>query len=661
MSPINMLSWWQWLIMAAIPPLIIMLYFLKLRRMPIEVPSTYLWKKTIEDLHVNSIWQRLRKNLLLFLQLLIVLCLVLACLRPGYRGEETLGSRSIFMIDNSGSMQATDVDDSRLANAKTQALRMIDALKGGDVGMVIAFSDRADVRQGFTSDKKKLRSAIDSIVATNRTTDLNEALRAAAGLANPGRTSQIADINDIQVAEALPATLYILSDGGFGPPQIDLGNLSAEYIAIGTQTPQNVGILAFTAERNTEKDGRIEAFARVQNFGSETQNFTATLKLDNELADATDVSIPAGESSGISFEVNQIAEGQLTLELELSDDFALDNRAFAGLDPPRQLEVVLVTDGNMALEAALATEQAQALATLRIIAPASLQTPEVQQLAAAGQIDMFIYDQCAPEKMPNANTLFIGSVPSNSDWKAKPASGPLFIIDTNRSHPILQYVDMGTVRIVEGQALELPPGGTELLRTETGILMAVAPRDAYQDAVLAMPLAKQTSQGVVPNTDWPIRRSFPVFIFNALEYLGGAVSTASAKTIKPGQPAVLNLANRYEKVRVTGPAGRSQTMERAGQPNLIYTQTDDLGFYQTKPAESGTGGDRLLQLFSVNLFSEQESNLATAPEVSIGAVTVAANQVQKDIVRIEFWRWLLAVALIVLSVEWFLYTRRVAV
>ena len=69
----NMLSWWQWLILAAVPPAIVALYFLKLKRRPVEVPSTYLWHKSIEDLHVNSIWQRLRRNLLLWLQLLVVL------------------------------------------------------------------------------------------------------------------------------------------------------------------------------------------------------------------------------------------------------------------------------------------------------------------------------------------------------------------------------------------------------------------------------------------------------------------------------------------------------------------------------------------------------------------------------------------------------------
>ena len=60
-----MLSWWQWALLAAVPPAIVLLYFLKLQpHSRCEVPSTYLWRKSIEDLHVNSIWQRLRPSLL---------------------------------------------------------------------------------------------------------------------------------------------------------------------------------------------------------------------------------------------------------------------------------------------------------------------------------------------------------------------------------------------------------------------------------------------------------------------------------------------------------------------------------------------------------------------------------------------------------------------
>ena len=74
------LAVWQWLLLFSIPPLVVLLYFLKLKRQPLEIPSTYLWHRTIEDLHVNSLWQKMRQSLLLFLQLLFVLLLILAVL-----------------------------------------------------------------------------------------------------------------------------------------------------------------------------------------------------------------------------------------------------------------------------------------------------------------------------------------------------------------------------------------------------------------------------------------------------------------------------------------------------------------------------------------------------------------------------------------------------
>ena len=71
----SMLKPWQWAVMATIPPAIISLYFLKLRRHPLEVPSTYLWHRTIEDLHVNTIWQRAAAKP----ALIPAVCWLLAC------------------------------------------------------------------------------------------------------------------------------------------------------------------------------------------------------------------------------------------------------------------------------------------------------------------------------------------------------------------------------------------------------------------------------------------------------------------------------------------------------------------------------------------------------------------------------------------------------
>lgn len=658
MNLIPMLAWWQWLVMAAVPPLIIMLYFLKLRRQPVQVPSTFLWKRAVEDLHVNSIWQRLRKNLLLLLQLIAVALLILACLRPGVSGTSTMGARSIFLIDNSASMQATDVEGSRMRQAKDKVLDMIDSLGNKDAAMVIAFSNVADVRQGFSSDRRRLREAVEGIQPTNRTTDLNEALRAAAGLANPGRTSQLEDLGDIQVADAMPATLYVVSDGGFVQPQFQLGNLSPEFIPIGSDNINNVAILAFTAERNLEKPEQVEAFARIRNFGSKPITVTASLTLNDQLVDASEVKLDAEAENGATFQLKDVTEGRLKIELETSDDFAIDNIAYAGLDPPRQLQVVLVTAGNTPLETALATSQAQAVATISTVSPDALSTPEVQQMADSGKVDLFIYDRCAPAKLPAANTLFFGATPAGEAWKATPPVGPVFVIDINRAHPIMQYVDLGSVQIVEASTLTVPSGATQLIRSDQGVLMAVAPRGAFQDAVLGMGLVRPADDGNgdAPNTDWPIRRSFPVFLLNCLEFLGGAVSTSGSKTVQPGEPAVLSLASRFEKVRVVEPGKKEQELDRSGTPQLIYNRTEDFGFYRVQP----TDADRTLQLFTVNLFSERESALAIPKEIMLGEEKVVAAESQ-EVVRREYWRWLLALALVVLTVEWIMYTRRVAV
>ena len=153
MNLVNSLSLGQWLILAAVPPAIVALYFLKLRRQPVEIPSTYLWTRTIEDLHVNSLWQRLRQSLLLFLQLLVVALAMAACIRPGWRGAQLSGNRLIFLIDTSASMSATDAAPTRLAAAKQRALDMINQMKSGDVAMVITFSDVARVEQSFTDNR----------------------------------------------------------------------------------------------------------------------------------------------------------------------------------------------------------------------------------------------------------------------------------------------------------------------------------------------------------------------------------------------------------------------------------------------------------------------------------------------------------------------------
>ncbi len=41
------IPWWAGLVILLVPIFIVLLYFLKLKRKPLQVPSTFLWKKSI--------------------------------------------------------------------------------------------------------------------------------------------------------------------------------------------------------------------------------------------------------------------------------------------------------------------------------------------------------------------------------------------------------------------------------------------------------------------------------------------------------------------------------------------------------------------------------------------------------------------------------------
>jgi hypothetical protein len=115
--------WFAAAVAAVVVPALLILYFLKLRRREQVVASTLLWKRAIQDLQVNAPFRRLRRNLLLFLQLLILGAGVFALARPIIRTEVANEERVVILIDRSASMNTREGDVTRLDLAKEQAER----------------------------------------------------------------------------------------------------------------------------------------------------------------------------------------------------------------------------------------------------------------------------------------------------------------------------------------------------------------------------------------------------------------------------------------------------------------------------------------------------------------------------------------------------------
>jgi hypothetical protein len=658
MSLLPSLVGWQWAALAAVPIGIVLLYFLKLRRPSVTVPSTYLWSKTIEDLHVNSLLQRLRRSLLLFLQLLAVALAALALLRPGIRDEASVTGRKIFLLDASASMSTTDVtpDANRFERARRQIGEAIDGMRAGESAMLISFSDRADVLQSFTEDRRRLREALAGAKVSSRPTSILEALRAAEGLANPNRTSQVGDVNDVQVAEALPADLIIHSDGGFPAAQdFDLGNLKPTYVQVGGDRAENLAILAFSVDRNPEQPGQVQAFATVANLGASVAEATATLSLDGDFVDAERVSLQPGEETGVTFLLEVAQAASLRLALDVTDDLSIDDIAFAGIASPRLVDVLVVTPGNPPLDLALTTGPAAELCQVETVSPDYLKSDAFRARAEAGGmggVDWMIFDRCAPEAMPRCNTFFIGSLPPQA-WSRGEPTDRVLLVDIDRGQPIMRYLELYSLLIAEGRPLQPPPGAVDLMVAEGGPILSLAARDGYQDLVLGFEIISTDAEGQDSfNTDWHVQRSWPVFILNLLRHLAGAAEGASLASHRPGETVAVRIENPGQAVQVRLPDGQRSTSVVSSTGTAIHAQTDQLGIYEVLDE-----ADRPIERFTVNLFDRRESEVAAVPSVSLGYESVDAVAASLPRRR-EFWRWLLLCVLGVMTLEWIVYAKR---
>jgi hypothetical protein len=156
------------------------------------------------------------------------------------------------------------------------------------------------------------------------------------------------------------------------------------------------------------------------------------------------------------------------------------------------------------------------------------------------------------------------------------------------------------------------------------------------------------------NTNWPSQLSFPLFIQNAVSYLAGGARYITAENVTPGSLIRLRMPASVEEVTVTTPEKRTERVSRGRDKGFSFSGTERTGWYQVKPIGSDIGN----LPFAVNLLDARESDLTVREKMEIGNEEVV-GQTAIEPARTEFWRWLVAVALLVVVVEWAVYNRRV--
>lgn len=661
-----MAPWYVPLAAAAltVPPLVL-LYFLKLKRQRLPVASTLLWRKSIEDLRVNSPFQRLRSSLLLFLQLMILAAACLAIAEPFKEAGRQFGKAIVLLIDVSASMGAVEENgETRLAVAQREAINLIEGLRSDQRAMVIAFADRARVLAPFSYDKKALRNAVESIQQTDAAGRLTEAITLAEAHSMP-QGEGIGINQHISHAHVVLFTDGRLSDA----QQITVQRSTIELVKLGSAA-ENVGIVNLDVRRSYEQPTELTVLARVRNFGAQPAKRDVSLLIDGRLRDVRSLGelAPAGPADGISRMATggMPAEGSETvvpfdliletgahIEVRLSgkDALAADDRAFAVVMPPHPLKVLLVTPGNRFLRRLVGIMPVDAFDTWL---PGEYEEKPDSALIENGRCryDVVVFDNHSTDRLPPGNYFFFGGIPLIDSVAAGEMREDAVLLDWDDTHPILQHVAVESLNLVGWRDLTLPENAVTIIEGTNGPVLSQFWEGRNQYLVSAFSIFDESRTRL--NTDWVFKPESVAFMYDTLRFLAGSTTVGQQPPVAPGSAFSVPVAPGSKNVTVRRPDNTTETIAVSTLGTATYGRTDRIGLYTV------SNGIPHENTRAVSLLDEEESFVAPNDNFRI-----AAGDLQQvggsELARQPLWPYFLMALGGILLVEWFVYNKRVYV
>jgi hypothetical protein len=582
---------------------IILLYLLKMKRRELRVPATFLWPAKTEEIRANSLFQRLRFSWLMVLQILALTLVICALARPQTVQRGLAGKVTVLVIDASASMGATDVLPSRFDEAEKLASSAVSSAQQGDRIAIVEAGPVPRVLCALSDDPDRLRRGLGELQLYDSETDVGGAMRLAASLVGSEKSARI----------------VLLSDGVFDPiSNFAPGKASVIYQTIG-KSDHNLAIDALgTSETPT---GR-QLFCGVRNFGSAAMKGTITIYADGKAIDSDDLPVDPGGRWGKTIAAPADAK-VFEAKIQCPDDeMEADNHAVTLTSPGASLRVLLVTHGDLFLERALSLDP-------RV----TLDRTDTAPVDGAPTYDLVVFDGITETPVKARGVLTFGAAGDSSPVTVQgTANGPVF--KTSEHNDLLKGVDFSPVYIGKTEQVKAKSTSDVLAETSAGPLVVESTADQRQIYVSFEPM----------QSDFPLQVGFPIFIANALDFLGGqgdssrlAVRAGNAFSVASSKPAVL-----------TAPDNSTYKIEPTG-PSLIVRQVSRVGDYKLNV----DGQDRTIYS---TLRSDLESSIAPRATLSLGMASVKATRSPARFG--DFWRPAVLFCLLVLCAEWWLFTKR---
>jgi aerotolerance regulator-like protein/VWA domain-containing protein len=631
--------------------------------------------------------RRIQHWFLLSLRALALLLVVAAFARPFVDQSETggLGSAGprevVVLVDQSYSMDAGD----QLERARSEALRVFNDLGPLDRASLVTFSRGAQVVVRSTSDRIRLRGAVDTIAASSGVTRYGPALKVAQTI--------------LEESTLARGEVYLLSDfqrnGWSGDEGVQLppGSTVIPFSVGDDSALDNVMVTDVSLPRQSVSGReRITPTARiVRRGGTEARTVIVTLEIDGQELQTRETTLAPDAATAVTFAPFTLSRPHTTGTVRLPDDaLPADNAHHFVLSPGTSLNVLVAEGQGAARDVSLYVAGALGISddgrfNVRRRRSSSIRPVDLDGISAVFLNDIQI-DGGSAERIRTfveaGGGVFI-ALGQDGGWPASAADmlpgtvgdmedriqgrgGRLGYLDYE--HPIFEVFagarsgDFTGARFYRARRLEPADSATVLARFDDGSV-ALAELRIGRGKVLLW----TTSLDAFWN-DLALQPVYLPFVHRVAEYLGGRAESVpwfvAGQVVDLADPDALEMAGLVSSEAAglvegldqvaLGPTGESTAMPEGAGPR--YLPLEDHGFYTVR--QPGSNPDRPfvmavnVDLEESNLSRMDTDELALQIEVSPAArgagptfgETVELQRADQER-RQQLWRWLLFAAL----------------
>ena len=593
-------------------PLLIALHLLRPGRRRIVLSTTTLWQAALKDREPRVGFRHLLRNLSLLLLLASALALALALAGPQWLTRASEGADTVLVLDVSASMQTrSGIGKTRFDLALAEAAEIVDGLPRQGRMLVMTSGRRAQLRTGFEADRDALRRALARLRPGDEVGRPREALALALSLLRGREQGRI----------------IFLTDGAFDP-DADPGSPQVVFRVVGGPA-RNVAITRFDFRQELAAEDRFQVLMAVRNYTDAPVVAPASVSLDDRVLFRRSLALAARAEETLVLPFTGRARGQAIGRIEVDDDLAADNQAYAAVSTDDPLRVLLFTRGNFYLESVL-----EALPNLVLVKRDGSPADDIARLAL--DYDVVVFDGIAAPRLPPGNFLLVNTVAPGLPFSD---TGQLVRPGTLVRGPsaLMGDADLTAVRIDQARrvTIDKPVPGLQRLfwSRETDLGLALL-EDSRKLVYLGFDLAR---------SNFPLQAAFPLFFSRSLEWLrprgNGFVSTH----VEAGSTETIALPAGETRVTMRMPSGKSETLGSEGGL-LLFDATADAGIYRYAVGD-------VTRYFAVSLADARESDINNrwTPAGRLEETRPASDAARA---LVPLWPQLLVLVLMLLALEW---------